>query len=108
MKSAFVLGEAGNSLYDQLQLYLSWLDKYERREGEESPVGIILCSEMGRDELELLKLDRDGILVAEYWTALPPKAEFEQKIQTILAETRERLAQRNLLLTGGTEPADGD
>jgi hypothetical protein len=82
----------------QLQLYLGWLDKYERRIGEESPIGIILCSESGREEVELLKLDRDGILVAEYWTALPPKAEFEQKIQDILTETRERLMQRNLLL----------
>ena len=85
---------------------MAWLDKHERRDGEESPLGIILCSEMGRDELEYLKLDRDGILVAEYWTALPPKAEFEQKIQTILAETRERMAQRNLLLTGGSENID--
>ena len=80
----------------QMQLYLAWLDKYERKEWEESPVGLILCSESGRDELELLKLDRDGILVAEYWTTLPPKAEFEQKIKIILNETRERLEQRNL------------
>jgi len=83
----------------QMQLYLGWLDKYERQEDENSPVGLILCSESGREEIELLKLDRDGILVAEYWTALPPKAEFEQKIQTILAETRERMVQRNLLST---------
>ena len=82
----------------QMQLYLGWLDKYERQEGENSPVGLILCSESGREEIELLKLDRDGILVAEYWTALPPKAEFEQKIQTILAETRERMVQRNSLV----------
>jgi len=82
----------------QMQLYLAWLDKYERKEWEESPIGLILCSDSGRDELELLKLDRDGILVAEYWTTLPPKAQFEQKIQTILAETRERMAQRNLLI----------
>jgi len=47
--------------------------------------------------MELLKLDRDGIVIAEYWTALPPKAEFEKKINTILTETRERLMQRNLL-----------
>jgi hypothetical protein len=69
-------------------------DKYERREGEGAPVGIILCSESGREEIELLKLDRDGVLATEYWTALPPKAEFEQKIQAILAETRERMTQR--------------
>ena len=81
----------------QMQLYLGWLDKYERRECENAPVGLILCSESGREEIELLKLDRDGILVAEYWTALPPKAEFEQKIHMILMETRERLEQRNLL-----------
>jgi hypothetical protein len=47
-----------------------------------------------------LPLDRDGILVAKYWTNLPPKAEFEQKIHSILTETRERLAQRNMLLPG--------
>ena len=44
-------------------------------------------------------MDKDGIMVAEYWTTLPPKKEFEHKIQTILAETRERLEQRNFLLT---------
>ena len=82
----------------QMSLYLNWLDKYDRREGEGAPVGLILCSESGREEIELLKLDQDGILVAEYWTALPPKVEFEQKIQILLAETRERLAHRNLLL----------
>jgi len=52
---------------------------------------LILCSESGREEIELLQFDRDGILVAEYWTALPPKAEFEKRIQTILMETRELL-----------------
>ena len=87
----------------QMSLYLGWLDKYERRPDEEAPVGIILCSESGREEVELLKLDRDGILVAEYWTALPPKVEFEQKIQTILSETRERVEQRKLLLAGNSE-----
>jgi predicted nuclease of restriction endonuclease-like (RecB) superfamily len=84
----------------QMRLYLGWLDKYERQEGEQAPIGLILCSESGREEIELLQLNRDGIMVAEYWTTLPPKAEFEKKIHAILAETRERLAQRNLLLPG--------
>jgi hypothetical protein len=51
--------------------------------------------------------NRDGILVAEYWTNLPPKAEFEKKIHDILAETRERLVQRNLLLPGGGKSVNG-
>ena len=82
----------------QLKLYLKWLNRYERQEGENEPIGLILCSEAGREEVELLEMDKDGILVAEYWTTLPPKAEFEQRIHMILAETRERMLQRSLLL----------
>ena len=84
----------------QMKLYLKWLNRYERQEGEGEPVGLILCTGGNREQIELLEMDKDGIIVAEYWTALPPKAEFEQKIQAILAETRERLTQRNLLLPG--------
>ena len=47
-----------------------------------------------------MEMDKDGIMVAEYWTTLPPKAEFQEKIHTILEETRERLARRNLLSLG--------
>jgi len=82
----------------QMKLYLGWLDKYERQEGENAPVGLILCSESSREQIELLKLDRDGILVAEYWTALPPKKEFEKMIHAILTDARERMQQRGLLL----------
>jgi Uncharacterized conserved protein len=92
----------------QMKLYLGWLDKYERQEGENAPVGIILCAESSREQIELLKMDRDGIVVAEYWTELPPKVEFEQKIHAILTETRERLARRNLLLSGGEETVEED
>jgi len=81
----------------QLKLYLKWLNRYERQEGENEPIGLILCSESGREEIELLEMDKEGIMVAEYWTTLPPKAEMEQKIQILLAETRERVAQRKLL-----------
>jgi len=87
----------------QMELYLAWLDQYERREGENAPVGIILCAEGNREQIELLKMDKDGILVAEYWTTLPPKAEFEKKIHTILEETKERIARRKLLLANSTD-----
>jgi hypothetical protein len=35
--------------------------------------------------------DKAGIAVAEYWTALPPKIEFEWKIREIYFEAEERL-----------------
>jgi len=70
---------------------------YERQEGENSPIGIILCTTASRDQIELLELDKEGIAVAEYWTNLPPKALLERKIREILHETQERLARRKLL-----------
>jgi vacuolar-type H+-ATPase subunit E/Vma4 len=44
-----------------------------------------------------MELDKSGITVAEYWTNLPPKEEFERKINEILIEARERLDRRKLL-----------
>jgi predicted nuclease of restriction endonuclease-like (RecB) superfamily len=82
----------------QMELYLKWLDKYERQEGENAPVGLILCAESSREQVELLEMHKDGIIVAEYWTELPPKKELEQKIHLLLAEARERL-DRNEALT---------
>ena len=85
----------------QMKLYLKWLNRYERQEGENEPIGLILCAGGNhREKIELLEMDKDGIMVAEYWTTLPPKVEFEKKIHAILEETRERLARRNLLLPG--------
>ena len=45
----------------------------------------------------MLELNKSGIVVAEYWTEMPPKADFERKIREILAEARERLDRRKLL-----------
>lgn len=83
----------------QMELYLAWLDENERQEGEEPPIGIILCASANRKKVEMLKMDRAGIAVAEYWTTLPPKAEFEQKIKEIMEEAQERLQRRKMLPT---------
>ncbi len=57
----------------QMKLYLKWLDRYERQEHEEAPVGLILCTEVSREQVELLEMHRDGIVVAEYWTVTSSK-----------------------------------
>ena len=87
----------------QMELYLKWLDKHERQPGEEAPIGLILCAESSREQVELLQMHKDGITVAEYWTELPPKAELEQKLHQALLEARERLARRGVLLGGGED-----
>ena len=33
----------------QMKLYLKWLNRYERQKGENEPIGLILCSESGRE-----------------------------------------------------------
>jgi predicted nuclease of restriction endonuclease-like (RecB) superfamily len=81
----------------QIKLYLKWLNRHERQEGENEPIGIILCTGGNREQIELLEMDKDGILVAEYWTTLPPRSEFEEKIHSLLVETKERLERRKLL-----------
>lgn len=80
----------------QMELYLKWLNRYEKQEGENMPVGLILCAESSREQVELLEMHKDGIMVAEYWTELPPKKELEQKIHTLLAEARERIERKKL------------
>lgn len=87
----------------QMELYLKWLDKHERQPGEEAPIGLILCAESSREQVELLQMHKDGITVAEYWTELPPKAELEQRLHEALVEARERLARRGGLLAGGAD-----
>lgn len=87
----------------QMELYLAWLNQHERQPGEEPPIGLILCAEASREQVELLQMHQDGITVAEYWTELPPKAELEQRLHEALAEARERLARRGLLLEGGSD-----
>ncbi len=82
----------------QMELYLKWLDKHERQPGEEAPIGLILCAESSREQVELLQMHKDGITVAEYWTELPPKAELEQRLHAALLEARERLARQGVLL----------
>ena len=92
----------------QMELYLKWLDKYERKEGENAPVGLILCTETFREQLELLEMHKDGIMVAEYWTNLPPKEEFEKKIHSLVEEAKERI-ERRMLLEGNIKLiADGE
>jgi len=90
--------EAGHK--GQMELYLGWLNRYERQDGENAPIGLILCAEKSREQIELLQLDQDAIMVAEYWTVFPERPVFERKIHTLLESAREQLARREALLPG--------
>ena len=80
-----------------MELYLKWLAKHDRQEGENFPIGLILCTEASYEQIELLEMHKDGIMVAEYWTELPPKKQLEEKIHQALLEARERMARKKVL-----------
>ncbi len=84
----------------QMELYLAWLNQHERQPGEEPHIGLILCAEASREQVELLQMHQDGITVAEYWTELPPKDELQRQLHQALHEAWERLARRGVLDDG--------
>ncbi len=84
------LGDFKPEYKGQMELYLRWLDKYERRDDEEPPMGLILCAGKKKERVELLELGRSGIHVAEYLTALPSKEMLQAKLHKAIEHARQR------------------
>ena len=82
------LGKFKAAYKGQMELYLRWLEKHEMEAGEESPIGLLLCTEGSEEQIELLQLDQTGIRVAQYMTELPSRALLHQQLQKIVAERR--------------------
>lgn len=77
-------------------LYLRYLNRHEKKEGEESPIGLILCSEGNTEHIEYLMLDKDSpIKVAQYYTQLPDKELLSRKLRKAIEIAKEQLAERN-------------
>jgi predicted nuclease of restriction endonuclease-like (RecB) superfamily len=79
----------------QMELYLRWLEKYEKEPGEETPLGLILCAGKLDEHVELLQLDRSGIRVASYLTDLPPRRLLQRKLHQARIAARARLEGRS-------------
>jgi predicted nuclease of restriction endonuclease-like (RecB) superfamily len=86
-----MLGKFSPEYFGKITLYLRWLDKYERREGEEAPIGIVLCSTKDEEQIELLEIDKEGIRVGEYLTELPPREVLETKLGEAVRFAKARL-----------------
>lgn len=78
----------------QMELYLRWLDKYEKREHEEMPLGLIMCADASYEHVELLRMEESGMYVAEYLTDLPPRRLLEAKLHEAIRLAREQIAVR--------------
>ncbi|MFZ7155729.1 PDDEXK nuclease domain-containing protein [Avibacterium avium] len=74
----------------QMELYLAWLAKYEQEEGENPPLGIILCTSKKQEQVELLDLNHSDIHIAEYMTVLPSKEILEQRLHLAVEKAKLR------------------
>ncbi len=80
----------------QMLLYLRYLNQNERKPWEESPIGLILCSEGNTEHIEYLMLDENSpIKVAQYYTQLPDKKLLAEKLKKAIAIAKEHFQQQD-------------
>jgi predicted nuclease of restriction endonuclease-like (RecB) superfamily len=87
------IGEFDAAYKGEMELYLAYLEKHESIEGENSPIGLILCTGKNPEHIELLQLHRSNIKVADYFTILPSREILLDKLHKAIA-----IAQNNLFM----------
>ena len=91
------LGKFKPEYEGQMLLYLRYLNQNDRKPGEESPIGLILCSEGNTEHIEYLMLDENSpIKVAQYYTQLPDKQLLAQKLKRAIIIAREHYSAKQL------------
>lgn len=91
------LGKFKPAYEGQMLLYLRYLNAHEKHEWEESPIGLILCSEGNTEHIEYLMLDESSpIKVAQYYTQLPDKKVLAERLQRAIAIAKEYQAEKKL------------
>lgn len=79
----------------EMELYLRYLEKHETVEGENSPIGLILCSGKNPEHVELLQLNKSNIAVADYLTQLPSKELLLEKLHKAIEIARTKQIENN-------------
>jgi predicted nuclease of restriction endonuclease-like (RecB) superfamily len=89
------LGKFKAGYKSEMELYLRWLEKNEMQNDEETPLGLILCAEGNKEQIEYLQLHKSGIKVAEYLTQLPPKELLVQKLHKAMEIAKTKNEERD-------------
>ncbi|MBF0379120.1 MAG: DUF1016 family protein [Desulfamplus sp.] len=89
------IGEFEAGFKGQMELYLRYLEQYDHVEGENSPIGLILCTGKNQEHIELMQLDKSNIKVADYLTVLPPQKLLQEKLHKAVEIAQIKLAQGN-------------
>lgn len=89
------LGEFEAGHKGQMELYLSYLNKYEKVDGENPPIGLILCSGKNTEHIELMNLEGDNIKIAEYLLILPPERILLEKLNRSIEIARNKFENKS-------------
>lgn len=100
------MGEFEAGFKGQMELYLRFLEKYEKIQGENDPIGLILCSGKSTEHIELMQLGKSNIRVADYLTALPSQQVLQEKLHKAVEIARYKLEQRECTNTKTGLPSD--
>ena len=89
------LGKFKAAYKGQMEIYLAWLHQNEVRPGEDAPLGLILCAEGSREQIQLLGVNgqEEAVRVAEYWTELPSREVLQRRLHQAVIQARESLAR---------------
>lgn len=85
------IGEFEASYKGQMELYLRYLEKHERVEGENTPIGLILCTGKNEEHIELMQLDKSNIRVADYLTSLPTQKVLQEKLHLAIEIAHQKI-----------------
>jgi predicted nuclease of restriction endonuclease-like (RecB) superfamily len=89
------IGEFEAGYKGQMELYLSYLQKHEQVEGENTPIGLILCTGKNEEHIELMHLNQSNIRVADYLTLLPSKAVLKDKLHKAVEIAQQKLKKQS-------------
>ena len=85
------IGEFEAGYKGQMELYLRYLEKYDQLDGENTPIGLTLCTGKNDEHIELLQLDKSNIRVADYLTALPPQELLQEKLHQAIEIAHQKI-----------------
>lgn len=89
------IGEFDASYKGEMELYLAYLEKHEAIEGENPPIGLILCTGKSPEHIELLQLHKSNIKVADYFTILPSKEVLLDRLNKAIIIAKNQLNNKN-------------
>ncbi len=78
------VGELTHADTGLMDFYLSYYKKEEKREGENEPIGLILCASKNREFVRYVLTDKKNLFASEYKVKLPSETILKQQLRRLL------------------------